>query len=137
MVCPKFNSYVFNLKRWALYSLYLGQRHRTKAYGIKVRCYWELFVLNPKPKSSRTSITFFNIGTLELDPKPLDTLIVFQGKVIRNVKKGPIQGSICFKLVLALLILGPLSTKALRLGFEKISKYEMKHIQEDTYVGTC
>jgi hypothetical protein len=54
------------------------------------------------------------------------------------VKKGPIQGSICFKSILELLILGPLSTTiALRLGFEKILKHEMKHIQEETYVTTC
>jgi hypothetical protein len=45
------------------------------------------------------SIIHFLYSTFQLDPKPLDTL---------NVKKGPIQGSICFKLVPRFLVLGPL-----------------------------
>jgi hypothetical protein len=35
-------------------------------------------------------------------------------KVFKNVKKGLIHGSICFKLVPGLLVLGPLSKMALR-----------------------
>jgi len=42
--------------------------------------------------------------TLELDPKPLDKLIVLRKNIIFSMKKGPIEGSICFKLVLELLV---------------------------------
>jgi len=41
------------------------------------------------------SITYFLI----LDPKPVDSLIVPFLKCFFNIKKGAIQGSICFKLV--------------------------------------
>jgi hypothetical protein len=44
------------------------------------------------------------------DPKPQNTLILpLRKNVFLNVKKGSIQGSICFKLVIGLLGLGPLS----------------------------
>jgi hypothetical protein len=38
------------------------------------------------------------------------------------MKKGQIQGSICFKLVLGLLVLGPLSKVALKHEYFVISK---------------
>jgi hypothetical protein len=48
------------------------------------------------------------------DPKALNTLILpLRKNVFLNVKKGSIQGSICFKLVLGLLGLGPLSKMTL------------------------
>jgi hypothetical protein len=54
-------------------------------------------------------ITHFLYWTLKLNPKPLDTPIVpFKKVFFLNVKKGPIQGSICFKLVPGLLVPGPL-----------------------------
>jgi hypothetical protein len=43
------------------------------------------------------------------DPKPLNTFILpSRIFIFFNVKKGSIQGSICFKMVLGLLGLGPL-----------------------------
>jgi hypothetical protein len=41
----------------------------------------------------------FYIWTLQLDPKPLDTHCSLGKNVFLKVKKLPIQGSICFKLV--------------------------------------
>jgi hypothetical protein len=55
------------------------------------------------------SITHFLYWTFKLDPKPLDTHCIVGKNVFFNVKKGPIQGSIWFKMVAGLLITGPLS----------------------------
>ncbi len=58
------------------------------------------------------SVTHFLYWTLKLDPKPLNALIVHFLKN-KSIWKCPIQDSICFKLVLGLLVLGPLSEVAL------------------------
>ncbi len=64
---------------------------------------------------SRKDRTFF-ILNLKLNPKPLDALIVPLKKKLKNVKKGPTQGSICSKSIPAFLVPGPLSKVALSLS---------------------
>ncbi len=59
-------------------------------------------------KKFHISITQFWLWTLKLDPKPLNTYCTLRKNVYFNVKKGPIEGSICFKLVPGLLFPGPL-----------------------------
>jgi hypothetical protein len=57
-------------------------------------------------------ITLFLYWALQMNPKPLDSLY-YRKKCIFNVKKGPIQGSIWFKLVPRLLVPRPLFKVAL------------------------
>jgi hypothetical protein len=57
----------------------------------------------------------FLYWTLKLDPQTFrHTHCTLRKKGFLNVKKGPIQGSICFKLVPGLLVPVPLSKMALR-----------------------
>jgi hypothetical protein len=41
--------YILEYRVPALWPMYIGERRTTfaKAYGIKVRCYWELFCFEP------------------------------------------------------------------------------------------
>ncbi len=66
----------------------------------------------------------FLISDLQIQPQAFrHTHCISRKKnVFFNVKKGPIQGSICFKLVLELLVLLTLSKMALRL-FKTILKW--------------
>jgi hypothetical protein len=63
---------------------------------------------------SPTNHTFL-ILDLQIEPQAFrHTHCTLKEKKI-NLKKGPIQGSICFKLVLGLLVLVPLSKMASRI----------------------
>jgi hypothetical protein len=75
----------------------------------KRRLFWYPTTLWPKNKKLTYSshITHFWYWILELDPKPLNMLVVIL--FYFNVKKGPIQSSICFKLVPRLLVHDPKS----------------------------
>jgi hypothetical protein len=61
------------------------------------------------------STTHFLYWALELNLKPLDTLILpfFLKMFSLFVNKGPIQSSICFKFIPGLLVVGPVSKVAL------------------------
>jgi len=46
---PNMEGYILEYRVPALWPMYIGERRTTfaKAYGIKVRCYWELFCFEP------------------------------------------------------------------------------------------
>jgi hypothetical protein len=70
-----------------------------------------------REKRSKINLILSHVNctwTLKLDPTPLDTLIIPQENLFFcDVKKGPIQGSICFKLVPGFWVPEPLSKVAL------------------------
>jgi hypothetical protein len=56
----KLEGYILEYKVPFLWPMYIGKRRTTfgKAYGIKVRCYWELFALNPSPTPTQKKIAW-------------------------------------------------------------------------------
>jgi hypothetical protein len=73
--------------------------------------------------------------TNELDLKPLDTLAVPWIYLFLNVRKCPIQGLICFKLVLRLLVPLPLSIVVLMLLFHVAHLFSKMELLAQVFMG--